>query len=160
MNIPSESTVSLKEGVWLIHNDGINTIQYWASLINGKEKIYLNDKLIHDTRNLKRNKVHYFTDDNKNEYEIMVSMKSMTKGILEFEFKQNGSLIKEYEMSYEKTVFEKGWKYYLMLLINLPTVLVLKLCFNLNFLPTMLLLIVFNMFYVLIFLRKIILKEL
>ena len=42
---------SLTKGIWFVHNDGINTIKIYGSN-TGNEKIYLNDNLISDKRNM------------------------------------------------------------------------------------------------------------
>jgi hypothetical protein len=48
--LPEKSEASTSSGIWFVWNDGNNTIRVWSSAINGKEKIYLNDKLISEKK--------------------------------------------------------------------------------------------------------------
>jgi tetratricopeptide (TPR) repeat protein len=50
--LPHKSTASYAKGIWLVYEDEDISLKFWASLINGKEKFYVNDKLYSSKRNV------------------------------------------------------------------------------------------------------------
>ena len=95
--IPDKSEGSIKKGIWFIYNDGINTIQIWGSSLNGKEKIFLNNELFYEQRNLTKKSTYNFKDKNGISYEVNTEMPSLLKAVLEVQIIRDGDLIKTFK---------------------------------------------------------------
>lgn len=90
--LPESSIASTLNGVWFIWKDGNNIIRVWGSALSGKEKIYLNDTLVSENRNMTTNSAYQFKDSEENNYEVKTNVPSKFKGVVECEFKRNGEL--------------------------------------------------------------------
>jgi hypothetical protein len=101
--IPNKSEASLKNGNWLIYNDGMNTIQVWGSNFNGKEKVFLNNELVSEGRNrIKKQSTHPFQDNNGNQYEVKFETKSLSKGVMECLIIKENKILKVFQTNYIK----------------------------------------------------------
>jgi len=100
--LPQESSATIKEGIWLICIDGENTIKRWSSATNGKEKVYLNDRLVSEKRSLKGVDKHEFEDRKGTTYQVTYKLTNLLKGASEFQFIKNGEVIKQFNIKYVK----------------------------------------------------------
>lgn len=96
-----ESQGSIYKGIWFVFNDNENTIKVWGSGTSGKEKVYLNDTLVSEKRNLKMNSQHTFSDSNQTNYEVKNINTNIMKGILECHLYKNGEVLKKYECRFD-----------------------------------------------------------
>ncbi len=94
--IPSESATSIKEGLWFVHSDGVNTIKAWGSFTNGKEEVYFNDKLASENKNRQFKNEHTFSYEG-DLFKVNFKMTNMMKGHLECRFYKNDTLLKAYK---------------------------------------------------------------
>ncbi len=101
--LPNSSRISLLDGMWFIYNDEINTIKYWCSCFNGKEKIFINDKLIIESRNTKTKSEHIIKDETNNVYKLSIQSINLVKGNFECEFHRNDFIQKKIVTSFIKT---------------------------------------------------------
>jgi hypothetical protein len=102
MKIPSKTETSLKQGNWFIYYDNFNTIAVWSSNLNGKEKIFLNNKLVSEQRSIRKKSKHNFTDDKGKEYNVKFEVKSLKKCNLECIISSENTLLKTFETEYVK----------------------------------------------------------
>lgn len=98
--IPHESEASYKNGNWFIYNDGNNVIQIWNSYWNGKEKVFINNKLVSEHRSTKMLNVHQFRDHNGDNYEVIFETKSMVRISLICTLKRNDSVLRTFKTEY------------------------------------------------------------
>lgn len=94
--IPEKTQTDIKKGNWLIHEDEDNIVQVWGSNLNGKEKVYLNDVLVSEKRNLKLKGNHTFNDNKGNNYEVKIKTESITKGVVSVEIIKNDTSLKTF----------------------------------------------------------------
>lgn len=87
----------MKEGSWFVYWDNENIIRLWSSNFTGKEKVYLNDDLIIESKNYRKNNEHHFTDKNSNNYCISIKLIKQMKGEIECLFKKNGETIRSFK---------------------------------------------------------------
>lgn len=130
--LPVNSEISLSKGIWFIYNDDINSIKYWVSAINGKEKIFLNDKLIKESRNIKMKSEHIINDEKGNQYKVSLQSINLRKGHFECEFSMNNILEKKFVTQFVRKndkyrtlllLLTCGLGFYLMVFHNIPIVL-------------------------------------
>lgn len=98
--IPDKSVASIKNGIWFIHNDGVNNIQVWGSNLSGKEKVFLNDELVSEQRSVKMKNGHNFKDKNGQNYEVKFEMESLLKGSLVCRLKKDDTLLRTFRTKY------------------------------------------------------------
>ncbi|MBC8754756.1 hypothetical protein H2O64_08745 [Kordia sp. YSTF-M3] len=96
--LPDTSQGSPTKGIWFVHNDGINTIRVFTSSIS-KEKIFLNEDLVSEHRNIKLKSAHEFQDKNDNTYEVELVATKLLKGEMECLIYRNKELIKTFKAS-------------------------------------------------------------
>jgi len=53
-NLPNSSSTDYVSGVWFVHHGPDITVRVWLSLLNGMEKIYANEDLVAEKRNISR----------------------------------------------------------------------------------------------------------
>jgi len=100
--IPNKSEASLKNGIWFIHSDNDNVVQIWGSNLNGKEKVYLNNELVSEQRNLKKLNSHIFKDRSGQEYEVKLEMESLMKGSLKCQILKDETTLAVFKTQYIK----------------------------------------------------------
>lgn len=100
--IPNQSEASLKNGTWLIHDDGIHTLQIWGSNTNGKEAVYLDGTLVSEFRSVKRTSEHHFSDESGNNYVVKSAMTSLFKGVRVCFIIRNGKVVKTFTIKYQR----------------------------------------------------------
>lgn len=98
--IPNENQADLKNGNWFILSDGENRIQIWSSNMNGMEKVYLNDKLVSEIRNLKTKSAHNFKDNSGVSYEVAFQTKHILKSAHSCTVKKDGTVLKTFNIKY------------------------------------------------------------
>ncbi|MDP8079899.1 hypothetical protein [Phocoenobacter skyensis] len=101
-NISTQSQANIKDSIWLICNDGINTIQIGLSML-GKERIFVNNKLVVEKRNLKLTSTSEFTDDKGNAYKVTFKVLSLVKGIYECVVQRNNEVVRVFSIKYQHT---------------------------------------------------------
>ena len=99
--LPNVSQASITKGIWLVHNDGINTIHFFGSN-TGKEKVFLNEALVSEKRSLKLNNHHEFQDANGSTYEIKCATTNLMKGEMTYAIYKNTEVIKNFELRFER----------------------------------------------------------
>ncbi len=97
--IPSQTQADLKNGIWMIHQDGENVIQIWCSNWNGKEKVYLNGELKSDQRNLKSQNDVDFVDDSGQKYLVKIEAQ-VRKRLIFCTILKDQKEIKSYKIKY------------------------------------------------------------
>ncbi len=97
--LPEISSASIKNGIWFIFNDASNTIRVWGSSFSGREKIYVNDRLILASRNLKLNNEHTFNYDGI-KYSIEFKMLNLFKSSMKCSLYKEGQHLKSLQTIY------------------------------------------------------------
>lgn len=100
--IPEKTKGSVKDGVWMIYEDDLNTIQIWSSLMSGKEKIYLNGSLISEKRNLKRISDTDFNDENGTQYSVRFNVSNIMAMQLFCIIKRNDERVKTFRVKFSR----------------------------------------------------------
>lgn len=98
--IPKRTQASLRKGNWLIHKDGENIIQIWTSNLSGKEKVFVNNELVSEKRNLKKEAFHEFSDENGVKYKVLFKTISISKGSSTCIIVRNEDTIKTFSIKY------------------------------------------------------------
>jgi|SRR5690554_271536 len=98
--IPKKTQASLRKGNWLIHEDGDNVIQIWTSNLSGKEKVFVNNELISEKRNLKKEAFHEFSDEQGVKYKVLFKTTSVSKGSSTCLIIRNEATIKTFFIKY------------------------------------------------------------
>lgn len=101
MSLPTQNQGSFRNGISFIFQDGDNTIHVWGSCFSGKEKVFLNGKLVSETRRLKMNGEHSFNDDAGNAYTVKILTTNALKGIIECHLYKNETALNKYECRYK-----------------------------------------------------------
>ncbi len=99
--LPEKSFANPLKGIWFVFNDGTNAIKIFGSIF-GKEKIYVNEKLISEQLSFKLDSSHKFEDYNGNNYEVKFCVSDLLKGKMECQIKRNDELIKSFNTQYVK----------------------------------------------------------
>ena len=129
--LPENSQASLKEGIWLVYQDGDNIIKFWGSGMSGKEKVYLNDILVSEKRSMKMISEHHFSINNK-KYKITCKTISFMNGTLLCNFYRDDQLIKSFNTKIHYTRYQSIFR---ILILMLATVLfvIVKNYYDLNY---------------------------
>jgi hypothetical protein len=96
--LPNTSQGSPTKGIWFVHNDGINTIRVFISSIS-KEKIFFNEDLVSEHRNIKLKSTHEFQDKNDTTFKVELVVTNLRKGEMECLIYRNKELIKTFKAS-------------------------------------------------------------
>ncbi|UKN00341.1 hypothetical protein K6119_11405 [Paracrocinitomix mangrovi] len=115
---PTQSEASIKKGTWFVIHDNSNTIHVWGSNTNGKEKVYLNEKLVSEKRNLGKKSEHSFEDDQGNNYHVLIYTDSYTRGSLVCEVSKNEELIKSFKTKFAIGKLFKSKAFYSLIIIS------------------------------------------
>ena len=99
--LADKSQTSLTKGIWFVHNDGINTIKVFGSN-TGKEKIYFNEELVSEERNINLKSEHRFQDKHENSYDVKFLTTNLIKGEMDCLIHRNDELIKTFKTSFRK----------------------------------------------------------
>ena len=121
--LPNKSQSSILKGIWFVHHEGNNTIRIHGTN-TGREKIYLNDKIVSEQTNLSKISKHSFEDKSGNSYKVNFHCLSIFKGEQECTIIINNKLAKTF-----KTKFVRGSN---NLLIHLLIVVVSTIIFTLG----------------------------
>ncbi|AXG72058.1 hypothetical protein KORDIASMS9_04320 [Kordia sp. SMS9] len=125
--LPTTSQGSIAKGIWLVHNDGVNTIRFFGSN-TGKEKVFLNEELVSERRNLKLQSVHEFQDDRGNNYEIRFTTTSIFKGSMLCSIYKNTELIKNFTTSFRRGKNFTLLRFLILILVSIAyTIISVKL---------------------------------
>ncbi len=128
--IPEKSQAGISTGFWFVWNDGTNTIKGWGSPLSGMERVYLNDQLVSEKRNLKTKSEHNFDDRNNDHYEVSFNVANILKGI-ECQFKKNGIVQKKITCRYQfGRIFKL--KNLVLFLLGFAIIFILGISFNLS----------------------------
>ena len=94
--LPAESFASWTQGFWFVHKDESVILKVWLSSMNGKEKVYLNDKLVSEARNIsKLITLHEFTHNGRH-YNIEIFARNLGTASFECNIFRNGKLLESY----------------------------------------------------------------
>ncbi len=104
--IPDKSIGSFSKGIWFVHKDGEQIIHVWGSFFTGKEKIFLNSKLVSEQRSLKMTSGHVFKSENGAVYEVEFSIQSLLKGSPKCVIKKENVILKTYRARFQV------WKFF------------------------------------------------
>ena len=97
----NKTEASIRNGISFIHQHNMNVIKIWASSFNGKEKIFLNNKLVSEKRNLKKEHTHTFVDDNGSSYSVVFKVENLRKGIVKCSIINEGITLKTFRTFYD-----------------------------------------------------------
>lgn len=127
--IPENSDASVKNGIWLIHQDEDNVIQLWSSTLTGNEKIYLNNNLVSEKRSYKKNSHHSFKDSDQNEYRVQYRTIHRRHGPIECVVFKNDVEIRKFKIQYIRNSNLKPILMYflILILILIPLGIILQL---------------------------------
>lgn len=100
MSFPTHSQGSFRKGISFVFHDGANTILVWGSSFSGKEKVYLNEQLVAETRRMKMNGEHTFKDYAGNLYTVKILTTNALKGVIECHLYKNETAVMKYECRY------------------------------------------------------------
>jgi hypothetical protein len=124
--LPQTSTWTVKGGLWFIFSHEGNTIRVWGSSLTGKERIYVEDRVVAERRNFKRHGQIDFTIGHKN-YAVIFNVVSMGKGQLECILSCGGVPVDAY---FAKWVYKPYGKLLLVLIVAcIATVTALQVYF-------------------------------
>ncbi|MFT7155369.1 MAG: hypothetical protein ACI8Q1_000370 [Parvicella sp.] len=98
-DIKTESTI--EKDVFIQFSDDLNRIKYHIS-ISGKEKVFLNDNLMYEQRNLKKNSKFIINDNNGTEYTLEFLTISLMKMIYQCIIAKNDIIVKKYNIIYKR----------------------------------------------------------
>jgi hypothetical protein len=97
------SKASFAGGFWFVFHDGGRTIRAWGSTFSGLERIYVDNAIVSEGRNLKREGIHQFSIDGVG-YSITFRASSVLKGPLVCRLEKNGLVIKSLSCSYRRNM--------------------------------------------------------
>jgi len=101
--LPNRSKSDLADGTWFVHEEPDYILRVWLSAFNGKERVYLNDTVLSEKRNLTSMSTrHEFTHEGHHFFvDIKVSMEvnqmGFGQGRFQCSFFRNGKLLGVYE---------------------------------------------------------------
>lgn len=101
-HLPNES-VADRLSAWFVCPDGDKTIRAWGSFFTGKEIIYLDEHVVSELRNMKKDSVHTFVNDG-NTYKVQYHTVNQINGKLECRFYKNNFLLKASGMEFKKGI--------------------------------------------------------
>jgi hypothetical protein len=101
--LPDASKASFAGGFWFVFHDGGRTIRAWGSALSGLERVYVDDAVVSQGRNLEREGVHQFAIGGIG-YSITFKNSSVLKGPLVCRLEKNGLVIKSLSCSYRRNV--------------------------------------------------------
>jgi hypothetical protein len=101
--LPNTSKASFARGFWFVFHDGGRAIRAWGSAFSGLERIYLDNAIVSEGRNLKREGIHQFSIDGVG-YSITFRTSNVLKGPLVCRLEKNGLVIKSLSCSYRRNV--------------------------------------------------------
>lgn len=87
--------------MWLVHHEGDQIIRIWGSFKNGKERIYLNDEIISEKRNFRKNSEFNFKDSKGSEYFIRGNTNPANKK-MECFISKNSQPIKTFHINFSR----------------------------------------------------------
>ncbi|MBT3363606.1 MAG: hypothetical protein HN929_06365 [Chloroflexi bacterium] len=99
-NLPETSYIGVWKGQWFVFHDEERTIRIHNSGFD-KERVYVNEELVSEARNLKRHSEHAFRIGN-DEYKIAINILSIRKGPAECILYKDGILLKKCTARVEK----------------------------------------------------------
>lgn len=78
--LPDHSEANSVSGIWFVFPDEVAIIKVWLSTMTGKEKVYANEALVYETRNIHKFATHYDIDYAGHQYEVEI----LTRNIMTF----------------------------------------------------------------------------
>lgn len=99
-HLPTES-IADRSSAWFICADGEKTLRAWGSFYTGKEIIYLDEHVVSEQRNMRKDSTHNFVDEG-NTYQVQYHMINQISGKLECRFYKNQVLLKALSMEFKK----------------------------------------------------------
>ena len=101
--LPDTSEASFARGFWFVFHDSGRTIRAWGSAFSGLERVYVDDAVVSEGRNLKREGVHQFTIGGVG-YSITFRNSSVLKGPLVCRLEKNRLVVKALSCSYRRNI--------------------------------------------------------
>lgn len=92
-NLPEQSTASTVNGIWFVFPEPHTIVRVWLSTMSGKEKVFANDDLIFETRNVTRLKTFYEIIHADCTYGLEIITRSMLSMQIECNLFKDGQLI-------------------------------------------------------------------
>lgn len=126
--LPEKSQTSLTKGLWFVHDDEVNSIKIFGSN-TGKEKIYLNEELVSEQRNVNLKSEHQFQDKQGNIYEVKFITTNLVKGEMDCLIYKNKERIKSFKTSFRRGKFFT-LKEFLILILSSVTFAILNVSLN------------------------------
>jgi len=90
--------------MWFVFHDGEHIIRAWGSSFSGLERVYVDDEVVSEQRNLKRSSGHAFAIDS-DRYVVRFVVVNLLKGQLNCRLLKNGDLLKSIVSGYVGTMF-------------------------------------------------------
>jgi len=95
-NLPQASVVSFSKGIWFVHHERGRTFRVWLSMLTGRERVYLQDRMVSDRRNATQvSTIHHFTDQ-QHWYEVEIFTRNLSRAEFECSILQDGHLLASY----------------------------------------------------------------
>ncbi len=95
-NLPQKSSANYANGIWFVHEDDEIIIRIWLSLMTGKEKVYANDDLVVEMRNITSMSTRHDFKYKGHSYDIDLICRDMMGGFT-CSFFRDGHLIGVYK---------------------------------------------------------------
>ncbi len=92
-NLPSSSTTSVVSGIWFVHREPEVILRVWLSTLNGKEKVYANDEVITEKRNITRLTTLHQFDYQGSAFDLEIYASNLMLMELECNFFREGKLV-------------------------------------------------------------------
>ena len=97
--LPTQSTGSLLHGLWYVFPVGDDILRVWTSALSGKDRIYVNDTLVHEGRSFRMRTVRHVAMRGVH-YDVIVEMKSVTKAQYTCRLQRDDDVLGEYLATY------------------------------------------------------------
>jgi len=95
LELPTYSQFSISKGVYFVYKDNDNTIVCWGSTFSGKEKVFLNSKLVVENQTNEHTSKHILEDQKDNKYKVSY-LTSFKHSLIQCQIHKNGDLVKTF----------------------------------------------------------------
>ena len=94
--LPERSSSNMATGIWFVHEDEDVIIKVWLSTLSGKEKVFLNEKLVAETRNITQLTTLHEFSYRDNHFDVEIYASNLFLMTIECNIFKNGKLSKAF----------------------------------------------------------------
>lgn len=91
--LPDQSKANTANGIWFVFSDTEAIFKVWLSTLTGKEKVFANEELIYETRNITRLHTTYDLEYAGRPYELEIYTRSLLTMTIECNLFKAGRLV-------------------------------------------------------------------